>query len=32
MKTSIQLPKNNGLKEAYISILKMVYFEQRGVI
>jgi hypothetical protein len=31
MKTSIQLPKNNGLKEAYISILKMVYFEQRDI-
>jgi hypothetical protein len=31
MKTNIPLPKNKGLKEAYISILKMVYFEQRDV-
>jgi hypothetical protein len=31
MKTNIPLPKNKGLKEAYISILKMVYFEQKDV-
>ena len=31
MKTNIPLPKNKGLKEAYISILKMVYFEQRDI-
>jgi hypothetical protein len=31
MKTIIPLPKNKGLKEAYISILKMVYFEQKDV-
>lgn len=31
MKTNIPLPKNKGLKEAYVSILKMVYFEQRDV-
>ncbi|MFA4957806.1 MAG: hypothetical protein WC556_12625 [Candidatus Methanoperedens sp.] len=31
MKTNIPLPKNKGLKEAYISILKMVYFEQIDV-
>jgi hypothetical protein len=31
MKANIPLPKNKGLKEAYISILKMVYFEQKDV-